>query len=137
LKLGAPDQTGRKRPEPIPGKDTEMQCDTVLLALGRGPNSFLQKQAALVMGERNSIQVDDYYRTSMTNVFAAGDVTTGETLVVKSMGQGREAAQRIHEYLLGLEDKHVSLYARYYRQKITEESYQDMLFGREEELPPP
>jgi hypothetical protein len=36
-----------------------------------------------------------------------------------------------------LEDKHISLYETYYSQKLTEGSYQDMLFGREEKLPPP
>ena len=43
----------------------------------------------------------------------------------------------MHEYLMKLEEKHVSLYERYYSQKLTERSYQDMLFDREEKLPPP
>jgi glutamate synthase (NADPH/NADH) small chain len=137
MKLSAPDATGRKNPEPIPGQDFDMKCDSVLLAVGRGPNSFLQKQSDLKMGKKNSIAVDEHYRTSMAGVFAAGDVTTGETLVVKAMGHGREAAQCVHEYLMKLEDKHISLYETYYSQKLTEGSYQDMLFGREEKLPPP
>ena len=87
------------------------------------------------MGE-NTIVVDDRFQTSMPGVFAAGDVTTGETLVVKAMGQGREAAQRVHEYLMQLEEKHVSLYEMSYTQKLTEGSYQDMLFDREDKLPP-
>ncbi|MDG7007851.1 MAG: hypothetical protein JRN06_06375 [Nitrososphaerota archaeon] len=63
-------------------------------------------------------------------------MTTGETLVVKAMGHGREAAQRVHEYLTRSEDKHVSLYERYYTRRATEERYQDMLMGKEEQLPP-
>jgi glutamate synthase (NADPH/NADH) small chain len=137
MKLGAPDATGRKNPEPIPGQDFDMKCDSVLLTVGRGPNSFLQKHSNLKMGKKNSIVVDDHYRTSMAGVFAAGDVTTGETLVVKAMGHGREAAQRVHEYLMKLDEKHVSLYEMYYSQKLTENSYQDMLFDREKKLPPP
>lgn len=136
MKLSAPDATGRKNPEPIPGQDFGMKCDSVLVAVGRGPNSFLQMQSGLKMGKKNSIVVDDHYQTSMAGVFAAGDVTTGETLVVKAMGHGREAAQRVHEYLMKLEEKHVSLYETYYSQKLTERSYQDMLFDREEKLPP-
>jgi NADPH-dependent glutamate synthase beta subunit-like oxidoreductase len=137
MRLGAADENGRKKSEPIPGKDFELKCDAVLPAVGRGPNSFIQKKAGLRTGKKNSIQIDDRYRTSMTNVFAAGDVTTGETLVVKAMGQGREAAQRIHEHLMSLENKHVSLYDHYYKQKLTEESYEDMLRKRDETLPPP
>ncbi|MDG6925883.1 MAG: FAD-dependent oxidoreductase [Nitrososphaerota archaeon] len=137
MTLGAPDATGRRSPEAVPGQDFEMRCDSVLLAVGRGPDSFLQMQSGLKMGKKNSIVVDDHYQTSMAGVFAAGDVTTGETLVVKAMGHGREAAQRVHEYLMKLEEKHVSLYEMYYSQKLTEDSYQGMLFDREEKLPPP
>jgi glutamate synthase (NADPH) small chain len=137
MKVSAPDASGRKKSEPVPGQDFEMKCDSILFAIGRGPNSFLQKQSGLKMGKKNSIAVDDHYRTSMAGVFAAGDVTTGETLVVKAMGHGREAAQRVHEYLMGLESKHVSLYETYYSQKLTERSYQDMLQDQEKRLPPP
>jgi glutamate synthase (NADPH) small chain len=137
MKLGEPDETGRKKPEAIAGSESDVNCTAVLLAVGRGPNSFLQKKENLKMGKKNSVAIDDHYRTSMRNVFSAGDVTRGETLVVKTMGQGREAAQRIHEFLMNLEDKHVSLYERYYKQETTEEAYQDMLFGKEGKAPPP
>jgi glutamate synthase (NADPH) small chain len=136
MRLGEPDSTGRRFPEPISGKDFDVKCDSVLLAIGRGPDSFLQEKEGLKTGKNSSIVVDDHYGTSMSGVFAAGDVITGETLVVKAMGHGREAAQRVHEYLLGLEDKHVSLYEQYYVRRTTEDSYQRMLEGKEEELPP-
>ena len=69
----------------------------------------------------------------MEGVFAAGDVTSGETLVVKAMESGREAAQRVHEYLMDLEDYHVSFYERYYKQNL----YDEMLEGKvETDLPP-
>ena len=133
MQLGEPDRTGRRSPEPVPGKEFEMKCSSVLLAVGRGPDSFLQKRAGLKTGKKNSIAVDDQLRTSMTGVFAAGDVTTGETLVVKAMGSGRDAAQRMHEYLMGLGDKHVSLYERYFVQR----SFEVMMRGQEGGLPPP
>jgi glutamate synthase (NADPH/NADH) small chain len=110
MRMGQPDETGRKKPEPIPGSETRVDCDSVLLVVGRGPNSFLQKKEGLKTGKKSSIEVDGYHQTSTRGVFAAGDVTTGETLVVKAMGSGREAAQRVHEHLMGLEDRHVSLY---------------------------
>jgi NADPH-dependent glutamate synthase beta subunit-like oxidoreductase len=103
------------------------------LAIGRGPASFLQKQAGLKMGKHNSIAINDNYKTSMERVFAAGDVTGGETLVVMAMESGREAAQRVHEYLMGLEDQHVSFYERYYKQNL----YDRMLEGKiDTHLPP-
>jgi len=136
MKLGKPDATGRRNPEPVPGQEFDMECDSVLLAVGRGPNSFLQLQSGLKLAKKNAIAVDDHYQTSMAGVFAAGDVTTGETLVVVAMGHGRDAAQRVHEYLMKLEDKHVSLYETYYSQKLSERFYQDMLFDREKKLPP-
>jgi glutamate synthase (NADPH/NADH) small chain len=85
------------------------------------------------MGRKQSIAIDNHYKTSMTGVFAAGDVTSGETLVVKAMGSGRNAAQRIHEYLLGLDDsQHVSLYERYF----SDRSFEKMMSGKEEGPPP-
>jgi glutamate synthase (NADPH) small chain len=136
MSLGEPDSTGRKHPEPIPGKTSEVKCDTVLLAIGRGPDSFLVKNGGLKSGSKGSIAIDDHYMTSIHGVFATGDVTTGETLVVKAMGHGREAAQRVHEYLMGLEDKHVSLYEQYYVRRATEDAYQEMLNGKAGGLPP-
>ena len=136
MQLGEPDSTGRRSPEPMPGRDFQLTVDSVLLAVGRGPESFLSKKEGLTTGKKDSILIDDHYRTSKDGVFAAGDVTTGETLVVKAMGHGREAAQRVHEYLMGLEERHTSLYERYYAQRTSEDSYQDMLMGREEGLPP-
>jgi glutamate synthase (NADPH/NADH) small chain len=133
MKLGDPDQSGRQHPEPVPGKEFNMQCSSTLLAIGRGPDSFLQKKARLKMGKHDSIEVSDNYETSMHGVFAAGDVTSGETLVVKAMESGREAAQRVHEFLMGLESQHISFYDRYYKHNF----YDEMLEGKvDSELPP-
>jgi glutamate synthase (NADPH/NADH) small chain len=136
MKLGAPDESGRRSPEPT-NQEFEMPCDTVLVAVGRGPNSFLQKLYGLKASKKGAIAVDERYRTSMPGVYAAGDVTTGETLVVKAMAQGREAAQFVHEYLEGLEEKHVSLYDRYYTQRTKPKHYTYMYDGKEEGPPPP
>ena len=133
MQLGSPDQTGRRSPEPIPGKDQLVACDSVLLAVGRGPNSYLQLEEGIKTGKKNSIAVNDQFKTSMDRVFAAGDVVNGETLVVKSMGSGREAAQRVHEFLMQIEDKHLSLYERYFVQR----SFEQMQANQEGGLPPP
>lgn len=132
MKLGTADQSGRKIPEPIPGAELKLKCSSVLLAVGRQPNSFLQKKLGIKTGRKNSISIDDQYKTSIKGVFAAGDVTTGETLVVKAMSSGREAAQRVHEYLMNLEENHMSFYERYY----IENSY-DQMFEDSKTEPPP
>jgi glutamate synthase (NADPH/NADH) small chain len=135
MRLGAVDASGRRSPEPT-GEEVELKCDSVIIAIGRGPNSFVQKQAGLKVGPKNAIAIDSEYRTSMAGVFAAGDVVTGESLVVKAMARGREAAQRVHEYLMSLEPKHVSLYDYYYTRRTSGRYYMKMLDGREETLPP-
>jgi glutamate synthase (NADPH) small chain len=133
MQLGKPDESGRRKPEPVPNKGFKMECSNVILAIGRGPDSFLQKKTGIKAGKNNSIAVNDQYKTSIEGVFAAGDVTTGETLVVKAMGSAREAAQRVHEYLMNLEEFHISFYETYYKQNF----YDRMKEGSDEFGPPP
>jgi glutamate synthase (NADPH/NADH) small chain len=133
MHMGPPDQSGRRLEEPIANKEFRMPCTTVLVAIGRGPNSFLQEKAGIKTGKRNSIAIADDFKTSMDGVFAAGDVTSGETLIVKAMEKGREAAQRVHEYLMGFESNHMSFYEKYY----TKISYERMLEGKSDAGPPP
>jgi glutamate synthase (NADPH) small chain len=130
--LGVPDQSGRRSPEPIPNKEFKIECSSVLLAVGRGPNSFIQTKEGIKTDKHNSIAIDNQYKTSIDGIFAGGDVTTGETLVVKAMSSGREAAQRVHEYLMHLEENHTSFYERYYKQNF----YNRMLEGGKTGPPP-
>jgi len=133
MQIGAPDQYGKSHPQPIPNQEFRMPCSTVLIAIGRGPNSFLQKKARIETGKHNAITITDDYKTSISGVFAAGDVTSGETLIVKAMEKGREGAQRVHEYLMGLESSHISFYDRYYAKL----SYDRMLEGKNDANTPP
>ncbi len=135
MKLGDVDASGRRSPVPTDEK-VELKCDSVIVAIGRGPNSVVQKAAGLKVGPKNAIAIDDHCRTSMDGVFAAGDVVTGESLVVKAMARGREAAQRVHEYLMDIDRKHVSLYDHYYTRRTSGRYYRDMLDGKEDTVPP-
>ncbi len=125
--------TDLNNPIIIPNKEFKMKCSTILIAIGRGPNSFLQKKAGNNTGKSDSIMITNDFKTSMKGVFAAGDVTSGETLIVKAMEKGREAAQRVHEYMMNLESNHMSFYEIYY----TNKSYDKMLKGEELEGNPP
>jgi hypothetical protein len=62
---------------------------------------------------------------------------TGESLVVKAMGSGRDAAQHAHEYLMMLDSKHTSLYDYYFTRRTSGRYYREMLDGTEEYYPPP
>lgn len=135
MKLGEVDSSGRRSPVPT-GETVDLDCDSVIMAIGRGPNTFLQKKAGIASGPKGGITVDDRSATSMHGVFAAGDVVTGESLVVKAMAKGREAAQGIHEYLLGTGAKHISLYDYYFTRRTSGRYYRDMMDGREERFPP-
>lgn len=133
LQMSMPDKSGKSNLVVVPNQEFKMKISTVLIAVGRGPNSFLQKKAGLNTGKRNSIEITNDFKTSVDRVFAAGDVTSGETLIVKAMEKGREAGQRVHEYLMGLESNHLSFYEKYY----TDLSYDKMLKGKNfSDLPP-
>lgn len=127
MEMGPPDESGRSKPEAVPGKEFRLDCSSVLMAIGRGPNSFLQKNVPkLETGEKGSIAIGDHHETSIPGVFASGDVTTGETLVVKAMASGRDGAQRVHEYLMKVpEGQHLSFYEKYYLGR----SYDRMMEG--------
>ena len=135
MKLGEVDASGRRSPVPT-GETIDMGCDSVIVAIGRGPNTFLQKATGMATGPKGAVAIDENRMTSLQGVFAAGDVVTGESLVVKAMAQGREAAQRIHEYLLKIGKEHISLYDYYFTRRTSGRYYTGMLDGKEETLPP-
>lgn len=85
----------------IPGSDFIIEADLVLLALGF-VNSEYQKlieDIKVDRDEKGNIKIYAKYMTSVNGVFAAGDVNTGISLVVKAIFQGRESAKAIDEYL--------------------------------------
>jgi len=136
MKLGDVDSSGRRSPVPT-GETVDMECDSVIIAIGRGPNSYLQQLSGIKTGWKKAIAVDEKSMSSVAGVFAAGDVVTGESLVVKAMAAGRDAAQRVHEYLMTLDMQHRSLYDYYFTRRTSGRYYREMLDGNEELYPPP
>jgi len=136
MKLGDVDSSGRRSPVPT-GETVDMECDSVIIAIGRGPNSYLQQLSGIKTGWKKAIAVDEKSMSSVAGVFAAGDVVTGESLVVKAMAAGRDAAQRVHEYLMMLDIQHRSLYDYYFTRRTSGRYYREMLDGNEELYPPP
>lgn len=99
--LGEPDQTGRRRPVQIPHSEFDMDVDTVIVALGNGPNPILLNSIPeLVLNEKGNIKADETTgQTNIKDVFAGGDIVTGAATVIKAMGAGKEAAKAIDHYL--------------------------------------
>lgn len=103
MELGAPDDSGRRRPIPIEGSEFEMEMDTVIMALGTSPNPLVFVDAeGLRRTKWGTVVADEETgRTTMRRVWAGGDVVTGAATVVSAMGAGKQAAADINRFLRG------------------------------------
>jgi glutamate synthase (NADPH/NADH) small chain len=99
--LGEPDESGRRKPVVIPGSEYEIEMDTVIMAIGQGPNPLVsQTTPDLAVNRHGNIIADDATgKTNKAGVFAGGDIVTGAATVIQAMGAGKKAARAIHEYL--------------------------------------
>jgi len=102
MTLGEPDDSGRRRPNPIEGSEFTERFDTVVEAIGTLPNRlFLQRAEGLEVNRWGGIKVGDDLQASIPGVFAGGDSISGGATVIQALGEGRKAAQSIHRYLSG------------------------------------
>ncbi len=101
MELGEPDESGRRRPVEIPGSEFVVEVDTVVVAIGNGPNPLVPSTTPDLKTNRwGNIDADlETGKTSMTGVYAGGDIVTGAATVIEAMGAGKKAAVAIHEYL--------------------------------------
>ncbi|MDO5725257.1 MAG: NADPH-dependent glutamate synthase [Tissierellia bacterium] len=100
MKLGEPDSSGRRKPMPIAGEETELKVDTVIMALGTNPNTVIADTASgLKLDAKNRILVDKNLETKLSRVFAGGDIVTGSATVILAMGAGKKAAHSIDNLL--------------------------------------
>jgi glutamate synthase (NADPH/NADH) small chain len=98
--LGEPDESGRRRPIPIPGSEFTMEVDTVIVAIGNDSNPLIkQTTPGLETNRWGNIVVDDTGKTSIDRVYAGGDIVLGAATVILAMGQGRTAAESINTLL--------------------------------------
>ena len=100
MELGEPDESGRRRPVAVPGSEFEMECDVAVVALGTTANPLLTNATpAIELNKWGNIVVDAEHTTSMPGVFAGGDIVRGGATVILAMGDGKEAARSIDDYL--------------------------------------
>ena len=100
MELGEPDDSGRRRPVPVPGSEFEVACDVAVVALGTIANPLLTNATpAIELNKWGNIVTDETHATSMSGVFAGGDIVRGGATVILAMGDGKEAARSIDAYL--------------------------------------
>jgi len=101
-KLGEPDESGRRRPVAISGSEYTQEFDTVVMAIGQGPNPLVTRTTpGLETNRHGNITVNAEGATSRVGVFAGGDIVTGAATVISAMGAGKLAAEAIDKYLRG------------------------------------
>ena len=105
MELGEPDASGRRSPVAVEGSNFVLDVDTVVMAIGQGPNPLVQHTTpGLAVNKRGNIVADGHGMTSKEGVFAGGDIVTGAATVIQAMGAGKKAAARIHEYIQNKKD---------------------------------
>jgi glutamate synthase (NADPH/NADH) small chain len=94
--------TGKPEFKEIEGSERDLPCDLALLAIGfvHGETEDIRSKVDIEMDTRGNVNTKNY-QTNIENVFAAGDMRRGQSLVVWAITEGREAARAVDEYLMG------------------------------------
>ena len=105
MRLGEPDASGRRRPEPVPGSEFEIPVESIIPAIGQASDlGFLKGEVEL--NKNGTIKADSLtLQTSADGVFAGGDVVRGPASIVEAVGHGHEATISIDRYLSKLDLK--------------------------------
>jgi glutamate synthase (NADPH) small chain len=106
MRLCTEDDSGKYRVAPIEGSETNIDIDTVIVAIGRTPNPIIQGTTpGLKTITGGIIASDESFKTSLDGVYVGGDIATGEATVISAMGSGKVAAKSMHEYLANSKKK--------------------------------
>jgi len=110
MRLGEPDERGRRSPVPVVGSEFELPVDTVLVAIGEAPDpSFLPPGTSVEVSAWGGLLVNpETLATAAPGIFAAGDVTYGPKSIIHAAAHGRLAAKTIHAFLRGLAPKAIA-----------------------------
>ncbi len=106
MKLGEPDASGRRRPEPIEDDIVEMPVDLVIVSVGVSPNPLIPNHVkGIGVSRRGTIEVNpDTMQSAVPTLFAGGDIVRGGATVILAMGDGRRAAAGMDAWLSGSKD---------------------------------
>ena len=103
LEWGPPDASGRPAMSEVPGSEFDVETELVLLAMGfvHPEQDGLLADLGVELDPRGNVKTDESKMTSVSGVFAAGDMARGQSLVVWALAEGREAARGADHYLMG------------------------------------
>ena len=102
IRLGDPDDSGRRRPEKIEGSNYDIKADIVIKSLGFDPENLpkLFNEDRLTVTKWGTLKIDfETMETSVPGVFAAGDIVRGASLVVWAIKDGRDVSEQIIKYI--------------------------------------
>lgn len=104
MKLGEPDESGRKAPAPVDGSEFLLEVDALITAVGQEPeSSFIGNDSTFSLSKDKTIAVDPLtLQTQDPDIFAGGDAVTGPATVIEAIAAGRKAAISIDRRLRGL-----------------------------------
>jgi len=143
MELGEPDASGRRRPVPVEGSESIIECDQVITAIGQYPNLDGTSEEQGVKRTRwRTVAVDEFtLQTADPRVFAGGDVVLGAQTVIQAVAQGKKAAWSIDAYLRGAPMDEVSrelveLRATPFFSAMSKKTDLDPAIARLAEIPP-
>ena len=100
MELGEPDASGRRSPVPVEGAIETIDIDVAVVAVGVSPNPLVPTSVeGLELGRKNTIAVNENMQSSIPFIYAGGDIVRGGATVILAMGDGRHAAEAMHEQL--------------------------------------
>ena len=108
MRLGEPDESGRRRPVPVEGSEYVVDVDQVIVSIGNSPNPLISRHMPELETSKGGTFIinPETMQTNIPDIFAGGDIVRGGATVILAMGDGRRAAAGINDYLvnqLGLE----------------------------------
>ena len=100
MELGEPDASGRRSPVAIPGATETIDIDMAIVSVGVSPNPIVPKSIeGLELGRKGTIAVNENMQSSISTIYAGGDIVRGGATVILAMGDGRRAAAAMHQQL--------------------------------------
>lgn len=105
MRLGEPDDSGRRKPEPIEGEIEMLQSETIIAAIGQ--NVSMGNVSEIKTTKWGTIQVKEgTFETNVEGVFAGGDAVTGPKIAIQAVADGKNASKVINSYLNGFTIPH-------------------------------
>ena len=107
MELGEPDASGRRRPVPIEGGVVRVAADLVIVSIGVSPNPIVPSSVeGLELGRKGTIAVSEKMQSSIPTLFAGGDIVRGGATVILAIGDGKQAAASMDEYLQNCKERY-------------------------------